>query len=134
MVRWHHTGSRAGKPNESEGASVVRIQIYTNDREQPLDLEVLEMRTKVRDKHERELTVEGALRRSDGPRGDKGPGQRRVGQPALYNARWEGRCDLLEHRQSRRGRHVLVERPRYRRVESLDLAQVQATSSLVHPS
>jgi hypothetical protein len=26
----------------------VRIQIYTNDREQPIDLEVLEMRTKVR--------------------------------------------------------------------------------------
>jgi hypothetical protein len=26
----------------------VRVQIYTNDREQPIDLEVLEMHTKVR--------------------------------------------------------------------------------------
>ncbi len=36
-----------GKPkaNESEGASMMRVQIYTNDREQPIDLEVLEMHT-----------------------------------------------------------------------------------------
>lgn len=48
LNRWHHTGSRASEPNESEGASVVRVQIYTNDREQPIGLEVLEMHTKVR--------------------------------------------------------------------------------------
>jgi hypothetical protein len=33
---------------KGRGASVVRVQIYTNDREQPIDLEVLEMHTKVR--------------------------------------------------------------------------------------
>jgi hypothetical protein len=41
-----------GKPkaNESEGASMMmRVQIYTNDREQPIDLEVLEMRTQARE-------------------------------------------------------------------------------------
>jgi len=40
-----------GKPkaNASEGVSVMRVQIYTNDREQPIDLEVLEMRTQARE-------------------------------------------------------------------------------------
>jgi len=40
-----------GKPkaNGSEGASMMRVQIYTNDREQPIDLEVLEMHTQVRE-------------------------------------------------------------------------------------
>jgi hypothetical protein len=33
---------------KGRGASEVRVQIYTNDREQPIDLEVLEMHTKVR--------------------------------------------------------------------------------------
>ena len=28
---------------------MMRVQIYTNDREQPIDLEVLEMRTQVRE-------------------------------------------------------------------------------------
>ena len=37
------------KVNESEGASMMRVQIYTNDREQPIDLEVLEMRTQARE-------------------------------------------------------------------------------------
>src|SRR3712207_2928692 len=33
---------------KARGASTVRVQIYTNDREQPIDLEVLEMHAKVR--------------------------------------------------------------------------------------
>jgi hypothetical protein len=28
---------------------MVRVQIYTNDREQPIDLEVLQMRTQARE-------------------------------------------------------------------------------------
>ena len=28
---------------------MMRVQIYTNDREQPIDLEVLEMRTQARE-------------------------------------------------------------------------------------
>jgi len=39
----------AGKPDKSEGGAIVRVQIYTNDREQPIDLEVPEMRTRVRE-------------------------------------------------------------------------------------
>jgi hypothetical protein len=35
--------------DESEGASIMRVRIYTNDREQPIDLEVLEMRTQARE-------------------------------------------------------------------------------------
>lgn len=68
LNRWHHTGSRASEPNESEGASVVRVRIYTNDREQPIGLEVLEMHTKVRgiDKNEngqqRERSVDQTVR------------------------------------------------------------------------
>jgi hypothetical protein len=37
------------KPNENEGASMMRVQIYTNDRDQPIDLEVLEMHTQARE-------------------------------------------------------------------------------------
>jgi hypothetical protein len=37
------------KPNQSEGASMMRVQIYTNDRDQPIDIEVLEMRPQSRE-------------------------------------------------------------------------------------
>jgi len=46
----------------------MRIQIYTNDREQPIDLEVLEMRTKAReinangDGQQREPSVDQTIR------------------------------------------------------------------------
>jgi hypothetical protein len=33
---------------------MMRVQIYTNDREQPIDLEVLEMHTQVREIHTNE--------------------------------------------------------------------------------
>jgi hypothetical protein len=53
----------------SEGdRHTMRVQIYTNDREQPIDLEVLEMRTKAReinangDSHQRELPVDQTIR------------------------------------------------------------------------
>src|SRR5215210_4812197 len=41
--------ARSRKTNESEGASMVQVQIYTNDREQPIDLEVQQMRTQARE-------------------------------------------------------------------------------------
>jgi hypothetical protein len=53
---------------KARGASVVRIQIYTNDREQPIDLEVLEMHTKVRgintneNEQQREPSVDQTVR------------------------------------------------------------------------
>jgi hypothetical protein len=37
------------KPNESENTFMMRVQIYTNDRDQPIDLEVLEVRTQARE-------------------------------------------------------------------------------------
>lgn len=46
----------------------MRVQIYTNDREQPIDLEVVEMRTKVRgistngNEHQREPSVDQTVR------------------------------------------------------------------------
>jgi hypothetical protein len=46
----------------------MRVQIYTNDREQPIDLEVLEMRTKAReinangDGQQREPSVDQTIR------------------------------------------------------------------------
>jgi hypothetical protein len=46
----------------------VRVQIYTNDREQPIDLEVLEMHTKVRgintneNEQQREPSVDQTVR------------------------------------------------------------------------
>ena len=46
----------------------MRIQIYTNDREQPIDLEVLEMHTKVRgintneNEQQREPSVDQTVR------------------------------------------------------------------------
>ncbi len=46
----------------------MRVQIYTNDREQPIDLEVLEMRTKAREintnenDQQRDLSVDKTIR------------------------------------------------------------------------
>ena len=46
----------------------MRVQIYTNDREQPIDLEVLEMHTKAREintndnRQQREPSVDQTLR------------------------------------------------------------------------
>jgi hypothetical protein len=37
------------KANEKEVASIMRLQIYTNDRQQPIDLEVLEMHTQAKE-------------------------------------------------------------------------------------
>jgi hypothetical protein len=34
---------------KARGVAILRVQIYTNDREQPIDLEVLEMRTRARE-------------------------------------------------------------------------------------
>jgi hypothetical protein len=51
------------------GTEVIRVQIYTNDREQPIDLTVKDMRAKAREIHtndqgnERELPVDQTMRR-----------------------------------------------------------------------
>src|SRR5919112_445856 len=37
------------RAERKEGVSMMRVQICTNDREQPIDLEVLEMHTQVRE-------------------------------------------------------------------------------------
>ena len=53
------------KPNESEEGPthiMMRVQIYTNDREQPIDLEVLEMHTQAK-----EITTNENGQHSRGP-------------------------------------------------------------------
>jgi hypothetical protein len=40
---------------------MLRVQIYTNDREQPIDLEVLEMRTQAREINTNENGQQGGL-------------------------------------------------------------------------
>ena len=99
--------ARSRKTNESEGASMVQVQIYTNDREQPIDLEVQQMRTQA---YKRKRTPQRPLHRP-GDQGDyKGPGYRRFGQSAIHNAGGARRGDLPQHGESRRGNHLLGQR------------------------
>ena len=85
----------------------MRVQIYTNDREQPIDLEVLEMRSKPRgintngNGQKKEPSVDQTVREVI-----KDPA---IGKPPLHDARRKRRRNLPEHGESRCGCHVLVE-------------------------
>jgi hypothetical protein len=49
FASWHHVGIKLGSRPKARGIAAMRVQIYTTDREQPIDLEVLEMRTRARE-------------------------------------------------------------------------------------
>ena len=93
----------------------MRVQIYTNDREQPIDLEVLEMRTQAREiitnenGHHRGPSIDQMIREVI-----RDPA---IGASAnLLFTTPEGRegAIYLKHRESRRGDHLLGQRTYHR--------------------